>query len=245
MDRLLNTDDRLLSTAYVDDFIRKGLREHYEHFASTIQRMLRSKDEEVRKEGGIIACLARLCHVRADSLSEAALSGDEHCRLGACKVAESNLLYPECRVWCEAALSRLFNDENKAVRSEAAGCFSHLWRSTDIPLTNYETLIRSFLASPAFADEPTYLLHALEETRHRVPEVLLDVCEAFVRRCSADARDMRTSIGGDQHTVGKLVFTVYAQLQSQNLQMRALDLIDQMNLEGLSSASTHLSSFER
>ena len=56
---------------------------------------------------------------------------------------------------------------------------------------------------------------------------------------------MRTSISGDQHTVGKLVFTVYAQLQSQNLQMRALDLIDQMSLEGLSIASTHLSSFER
>ena len=121
MDRLLNTDDRLLSTAYVGDFIRKGLREHYEHFASTIQRMLRSKDEEVRKEGGIIACLARLCHERADSLSEAALSGDEHCRLGACEVAKSNLLYPECRVWWEAALSRLFNDENKAVRGEATG----------------------------------------------------------------------------------------------------------------------------
>jgi hypothetical protein len=199
----------------------------------------------VRRVGGIIACLARLCHEGADSLSEAALSGDEHCRLGACKVAESNLLYPECRVWCEAALSRLFNDENKAVRGEAARCFWHLWHSPDVPLTNYETLIRSFLASPAFADEPTYLLHALEETRHRVPQVLLDVCEAFVRRCSADARDIRTSIAGDQHTVGKLVFTAYAQLQSQNLQMRALDLIDQMSLEGLSIASTHLSSFER
>ena len=40
----------------------------------------------------------------------------------------------------------------------------------------------------------------------------------------------------------KLVRTaVRAQLQSRNLQMLALDLIDQMSLEGLSGAGTHLS----
>lgn len=245
MDQLLDTDERLLSTAYVGDFIRRSLREHFAHFIPTIERMLGSGHEKVKQEGGILACLARLYHKEADNLSEAALSGDEHNRLGACEVAKSNFLHAEWRNWCEAALSRLFYDQSKKVRNNAAGCFWHLWQSPNTPLIDYEALIQNFLGSPAFADEPTYLLHALEDTRRQVPEVLLDVCEIFITRCSESARDIRTSLSGDEHTVGKLVFTAYAQLQSQAMQTRALNVIDRMSIEGLSSANTHLSDFER
>ena len=245
MEQLLDADDRILATPYVREFIQLGLREHHEHFTPRIERMLRSKHDAVKKQGGILACLARLYHEPADSLSEAALSGDEHCRLGACEVAKSNLLQPECRAWCEAALLRLFNDGNKEVRTKAAGCFWHLWQSPDTPLSDYESLMRNFLTSPAFADEPTFLLHALEDTSRRVPEVSLDVCEIFIARCGEGARDIRTSLAADEHTVGKLVFTVYAQLQLPALQTRALNVIDQMSLEGLNSASSHLAEFER
>ncbi len=245
LDRLLNADDRLLATPYVREFIQRGLREHFAHFAPTIERMLHSTRNEVKKQGGILACLARLYHKAADTLSEMALSGDESCRLGACEVAKSNLLHTECRAWCEPTLLRLFSDGSKAVRTQAAGCFWHHWHSPDTALTDYDSLIRSFLESPAFADEPTFLLHALEDTRRRVPEVTLDVCEAFITRCAEGARDIRTSLAADEHTIGKLVFTAYAQLQSQGLQARALDVIDQMSMEGFRSASSHLSEFER
>ena len=73
---------------------------------------------------------------------------------------------------------------------------------------------------------------------------MLDVCEVFIERCGEKARDIRTSLAADEDIIGKLVFTVYAQLQSEPLQTRALNIIDQMNLEGLSSASKHLSEFE-
>ena len=173
------------------------------------------------------------------------MNGDKHCRLGACEVAKSNLLHADCRAWCEGALIRLFKDEDQEVRKKAAGCFWHLWHSPETPITNFNTVIRAFLESPAFVDEPTYLLHALEETKHKVPEAVLDVCELFIARCSEEARDIRTSMAGDELTIGKLVFTSYAQLQAQPLQLRALSAIDRMNLEGLSSADKHLSEFER
>ena len=181
--RLLNADDRLLGTAYVQRFIRQNLRDNLADFNSTIQRMLRSVHAKVREAGATTACLARLYHESADALSETALAGDQHCRLGACEVAKSNLLHAECRPWCEAALARLFIDERHEVRQKAAGCFWHLWRSPETPLTDFDNLIKSFLASPAFIDEPSFLLHALEETRHRVPSATLDVCETFIGRC--------------------------------------------------------------
>lgn len=242
---LFDADDRLLATGYVQDLIHRGLREYFEHFAPVIQRMLRSVHEKVKEVGGSLACLARLYQAKADEISEAALAGDENCRLGACEVAKSNLVHTECRVWCESALARLFSDENQKVRRKAAGCFWHIWQSPDTPLTDFDTLIRCFLNSAAFADGPSFLLHALEENKHRLPEVILEVCDAFIDRCADAARDIRTSIAGDEVTVGKLVFTAYAQLQSKALQARALDAIDRMSLEGLSSANAHLSEFER
>jgi hypothetical protein len=242
---LFEADDRLLATAYVQRFINQGLREYWSHFSAVIQRMLSSSHEKVKESGGTSACLARLYHVEADALSTAALNGDKHCRLGACEVAKSNLLIADCRAWCETALVRLFSDEILEVRKKAAGCFWHLWRTPDTLLNDFDALIRSFLASPAFADEPTYLLHALEETKHQVPEAVLDVCEALIALCSEETKDIRTSLAADEHTICKLVFTAYAQLKSQAMQTRALNVIDRMNLEGLSSANTHLAEFER
>ncbi len=245
MDNLLEADDRLLGTAYVFDFIRAGLREHYRHFSPVIGRMLHSSWDEAKKQGGMLACLARLYHQDVDFLAEEALAGEEQCRLGACAVAKSNILRPHSREWCETALLRLFNDDSKTVREEAARCFWHHWHAPETPLTDYEHFIRGFLESPAFADEPTFLLHALEETKRRVPDMTLDVCEAFISRCSDEARDIRTSMAADEHIIGKLVFTAYAQLQTEDLQLRALQVIDLMSLEGLRSAGMHLSEFER
>lgn len=78
-----------------------------------------------------------------------------------------------------------------------------------------------------------------------MPDASLDVCEAFVARCAKEARDIRTARSGDEHTVGKLVFSAYAQLKDQKAQERALALIDEMILEGLQSASGHLANLDR
>ena len=94
---LFNTDDRLLATKYVQELIHRGVREHLQHFAPLVQRMLHSDCDEVKKTGGTMACLARRYDFDADNLSEAALAGDEHCRLGACIVAKSNVLHADCR----------------------------------------------------------------------------------------------------------------------------------------------------
>jgi hypothetical protein len=244
-DILLATDDRLLATHDVQHFIYCGLPEHMDHFSPIIQRMLQSTVEKAREFGGSLACLARLYHPDSNYLAETAMKGNVQCRLGAADVASRNVMQAECRAWCEEALGRLFDDENQEVRKKAAGCFWQLWHSPDTPLTDFDSLIRRFLSSAAFLDEPTYLLHALDGNRHRMPEAVLDVCDVFIDRCAVIAQDIRTSLAGDVFTVAKLVFTAYTQLQLQKNQIRALDTIDRMSMEGLNSATTELTEFDR
>src|ERR1017187_8918363 len=190
--------------------------------------MLTSMNDKARQAGARLACLARLYHPMLDDLSESALNGDPISRLGAAEIAKQNLTHPDCREWCERALGRLFNDADRKVREKAAGSFWHLWQQPELPLTDYGSLIRTFLESKAFAEQPTFLLHGLDETRQRVPDTILDVCETFIDKCTEQARDIRTAMSAGETTVGKLVFRAYAQLEAQPLRIRALDLIDRM-----------------
>jgi hypothetical protein len=244
-DDLLDTDGRLLAVPYAEDFLAHGLREHVEKFRRHIERMLKSTNEKVRQAGARLACLARLYRPTLDDLSESALIGDPASRFGAAEIAKQNLTHPDCREWCERALKRLFNDDDRKVREKAAGSFWHLWQQPHLPLTNYGSVIRAFLESKAFAEEPTFLLHTLDATRQRVPDTILDVCERFIDKCTEQARDIRTAMAADETTVGKLVFRAYAQLEAQPLRTRALDLIDRMCAEGLQSAGKQLKEFER
>ena len=243
--RLLGTDYLLLSSHYVQSFIASNLQQEAEDLLPAIEMMLSSEKEAVRQSGARLACLAHLYHPNLESISNAAIHGDTACRLGAAQVASHNLTNPDCRTWCEETLILFFNDQDADIRRQAAQCFSLLWHNSELPIIDYENLICSFLESSAFVDEPTLLLHALESTRHQIPNSILDVCSIFISRCSQGARDIRTSYAGDGLIVGRLVFTVYAQLNDSVLRDKSLRLIDQMCAEGLHGVTSHLIEYER
>ena len=243
--KLLEHDNNLLAAPSVERFLAEGLRQHPGDLIVIVERMLLSDTEGAMQAGGRLACLARLYHPSLDYLSEQALTGKLGCRIGAAEVASQNLVLPSCRSWCEPALLRLFNDEDESVRRNAAHCFWYLCHQPELQLADFDALISYFLFSQSFAEEPTFLLNALDNTRQRVPKTILDVCETFVAKCSEQARDIRTAIAGDEMLAGKLVFRAYAQLEAQPLRNRALNLIDEMCAEGLQSAGQHLTEFDR
>lgn len=243
--KLVEVNDVLFATDYVQRFIAASLNNHLRALQPSIERMLASSNKEVCQAGGIYSSLARLYHPEADDLVEAALAGNISCRLGVATVAKDNFLNPNCRVWCEAKLKLLFFDKETQIRKTAANCFWYLWHQPDMRLDQFTELIQTFLASPAFEEEPTFLLHTLDDTRQRVPDVILDICEHFVAKCAVQARDIRTAIAADENTVGKLVFRAYAQLEAKEERKRTLDLIDQMCEEGLQSTGRYFVEFER
>lgn len=242
---LSETEDIFLATLFAEDFIRRRLATHLAEVRPHIERMLRSENAKVRQAGARLGSLARLHLKDVEDLAVIAVNGDTASRLGVAEVAEHCFIFPDCREWCEQTLIVLFDDDDATVRQKSAHCFWHLWRKPELPLTDYDRLIARFLESAAFAGDPSFLLHALEGSRHQLPEVVLDVCEHFVERCAAQARDMRTRHAGDEYRVGPLVFRAYQQLASNPAQLRALRLIDRMCEEGLQSAATNLMEFER
>ena len=160
-------------------------------------------------------------------------------------VAKDKFLNPNCREWCEAKLKLLFFDKETEIRKTAANCFWYLWHQPDMPLDQFTALIQTFLSSPAFAEEPTFLLHTLDAIRQRVPDIILDICEHFVSKCAEQARDIRTALAADEYTVGKLVFRAYAQLEATEPRRRTLNFIDRMCEEGLQSTGQYFVEFER
>ena len=231
------SEDRLLATHDVDHFIHGNLRDRLTELRPIIERMLRSSEEEVRQAGARLACIGALHHESAADLADEAMCGDAHSRRGAAQVAAANIASAECRGWCEAALVRLFDDEDAEVQCEAASCFGHV-PNDDLDI--YEDLIAAFCGSRTFETASFSLLRALEHSRGRLPGTTCAVCEKFCERLAGDSR-----AGGTEHIVAKLVFRTYQQHPDDEWTTRALNLIDRLCLDGIPDAASKFEQFER
>ena len=235
--------DYLLANPYVDHFIYHGLRDHFGRFRDVIERMLRSEISEISEAGARLASLAVLYeHDNAEDLVEEAIRGNTSQRRGVAQVASANIGRKDCRSWAEQKLLLFFNDRDSEVCQEAARCFGILEGQS---LESYEDLINKFCDSAACQKDSFSLLHALEESSHRLPGITYIVCEKLLKRFSDDARDIHTGRALDVTFVPKLVFRTYHQYQDDEWVAKCLDLIDQMCLERFDGIGEGLKEYER
>ena len=236
------SEDRLLATHHVYDFINGHLRDGFPELRPIVERMLRSSEPEVREAGAHFAGIANLIHEDAADLVDEALRGNARQRLGVAQVAAAYIAVPECRAWCESTLDALFDDDDPEVRRETASCFRRLQDET---LDDYGDLIATFCDSKAFEEESSRILHTLEKSSGRLPGMTCEVCEKFFDRFTDEARDIRTRRAGGTHTVAKLIFRTYQQHQDDEWTSPSLDLIDRLCLERIHDAGREFEQFER
>ena len=234
------SDDRLLATRNVYEFIRSCLHDRLVEWRPIIERMLRSSEPEVREAGARLGCIAALHHESAAALANEALRADVRGRLGAAGVASANVGDPECRVLCEPMLVRLFQDVDAEVRCKAALCFGNLPNEV---MEDYGTLIAAFCDSPAFEEAAFWLLRALEHSRERLPGTTCVVCKKYLGRMGDT--DSHTGQFTAAHTIVKLIFRTYQQHQKDEWTKPSLDLIDLVCLEGIADAGNEMEKFER
>ena len=237
------SEDRLLATHDVYEFVRYGLQDSFAELRPVLERMLRSSEPEVCEAGARLASLAFLMDQCAADLVDEALHDSASHRLGVARIASANIAIPECRRWSEEMLAPLFNDDDTGVRGEAASCFRQL---KDEDLDTYGDLIAVFCDSRAFHEGSSrWVFRALEESLSRLPGMTCLVCEKFLDLFADEAKDIRPRGVGGAFTVTKLVFRTYQQHQNDEWTSRSLDLIDRLCLEGIGDAGSHLDQFER
>lgn len=240
--RMNLSEDRLLATEHVRQFIRANLRGNFSDLRPIVERMLRSSEPEVCDTGGVLAGVAALELESTADLADEALYGGACKRLGVAKVAAGNIAVPEYRAWCESVLVRLFDDRDAEVRRKAASCFRNF---PDDSLETYGELIEAFCDSRAYEEDSFSILNVLEKSLGRLPGMTCRVCEKFFDRFGDEVSDIQTGRSGDARTVAKLIFRTYQQHQDDEWTSRSLDMIDRLCLEGIPDRASEFEQFER
>lgn len=235
-------DPRLLAIHYSDNFLAWVIQKYFEAVESSLLALLRSQDEKESKIGARLLALAKLYSHPTDQHIDEALNGTSSQRHGVAKVAAKNLGQADTREWCETILIRLFSDSDSSVRACAADCFREI---SEHDISKYNDLVKNFSGSPSFKSNSSSLMRILEETKFRLPELTMNVCEDFILQISPEDTNAFSQNYVDSSSLGTLVFRVYQQYQSEPLAVRALDLIDDMIVTGLGEANRCLSEFER
>ena len=235
------SEERLLGTHHVCEFIRENLHQSFSGLKNMTLRQLRSPHPDLRRAGARLVCLAAFTHDDALELAAAARLGDNQQRLGVADVAVANVADPICRQWCEGALKDLFGDSDVEIRRLAASCFRQIPEGR---VGAYGDLIEAFCGSPAYVEDSFSLLNALKKAREQLPGVVCLACESFLNYLAAEVRAF-PGRGTNSRIVVELAFRVYQQHQNDEWTSRALDLIDRICLEEPDEAGERLESFER
>lgn len=224
-EKLCDTDDALLKTNFVEEFLCHANTTHYETLRPIVLRMIHSADDEVALAGARQACLVAIDDEHAENLIITGDDASEPLRTGAAQVFAANLRTARFRSKCQAGLSELLNDASEKVRAAASDWLRSL---QDDQLGEFVELIQDFTTSLAFEDHHESLIHALTDTTARLPTITLDVCQRFLQIAGEAAGDPATRAAFDAISVSDLLVRVYHQSDDDQVTRRCLDLIDNM-----------------
>jgi hypothetical protein len=187
--------------------------------------MLTSDDDIVAETGARQACLAAFNLEAAKAFADDALHDHRPAlRRGVAKIYAHNLISGPDRARCEAAVVRLFHDEDEEVRRAATGFLDEA--EVKDRLLEVKPLVQELLRSPAFREAENRLFRVLEQTPAHAVDLLLAAIERFLTSHNAAEADARTRGAAINSEVSGLLLRVYSQAQDEALRVRCLDLID-------------------
>ena len=235
---LVDTDDVLLATRPVEQFLSLSTRRHFPALRPVLTRMLASENSAVQQAGGRQAALAALGDQRGYDLVETAFLLGIPVRTGIAEVASHNIANADVRERCAAWLVKLFGDVADSVREQAAMWCGSL-TSTD--LRELHDLALTYVESEAHVDNESWLFNALDEATVPVADIAVRAIERFLEHHEHEVVDISTAAAADASTAARLAVRAYASASTIALRERALDLIERLLIARISDIAEFVS----
>ncbi len=242
--RLCDTDDVLLTTRPIEDFIYYTATTEFESIRPILERMLESPRAAARQAASRQATLAALSLEEARPLADAALTGDAEMRQGVAEVLAFNVLSAPDQSDAQSRLIRLFADPDAAVQQNAGDWTEQLTEATDgEPLAE---LLTAYIESPAFARTASSFFGRLERAADISPSLLLRAGQRFVDAVGTDAGNIAGVNAHAAMTLSELVLRAYRQAEdAPDLRRQCLNLFDRLLEAGGYGADKAVEAFSR
>lgn len=228
--RLAETRNEFLGGGHAVRFLEHAIHHHFDRVRLLVERMVDAELDKLSQIGARLAAQAAFRHPQALDLAARVITGSGPQRLGVAEVLSSAVGSSNQEVvrQCSEGLIVLFVDPDQEVRRQAARFAGRL---DPVAFPQHADLIRAYLDSPAFREEPLHLLHQLKQSALRLPDPLLDAAEAYFlgqQEAGRGPRDARYVRQFDQ-----LIFPLYSQhlnraLPNTGVLTRCLNLFDRM-----------------
>jgi hypothetical protein len=206
--RLIQTDDRLLTTRHVERLIVYIGNGDATIVEPVIQRMINSTDTVVRQAGGRLAAFAGLELGSTDLFATALASTDASVRKGAAQVCAGRLPHTINAAAAGEATQGFINDADNEVR-EAAAHVAVVLRGK--ALRPFERELAVLIGSQSFDRAAPQLLITLDQAPDRVDDLIIAFARRFVTVYGAQTGDISTGAAGEAREVGELLLRAYAQ----------------------------------
>ncbi len=143
---------------------------------------------------------------------------------------------------CSTWLAKFFQDSDSDVRAAAADCFRNLPSNL---LSNELKIISDFIDSPACIDNSHQLIHPLEESTERLPDMICRVPERLIAEHRSATPTQNFESRRWIYHLPALVARLYEQSADADIKRRCLDIIDGMLELHVSEIEKELEQVER
>jgi hypothetical protein len=217
--------DGVLATPYVERCIARFKTDPGPRLRDLVRRMATSPIPAVREAGGRQAALMALESGATAAFLDGTAGRSPESRKGVAQVAAASFAADDLRVrgWCAEWLGHLFHDDDPAVRGAAAD-WIHCFTEAD-PASR--ALLSSFLASPAYLDDPWPLLKALDDSHRLGSAAVIDALRPLLTD-EPRLGPRRVTRPAHQDLVADMAVRAYASADTPTLRTAALNLIDDL-----------------
>jgi hypothetical protein len=241
-EKLVEADDILLATNLVQrlmHYIGNGGGDDI--VMPVVARMLKSKSDEVREIGGVMAAIAGISWGRPASL-DAALASDARVRAGVASVCAHRLNSQVNPELAASTLMELMNDETDEVREKVGEVAAAL---PDQALRPHAALLSALIQSRSYEHATPQLMITLQHAPDRIDDLILEASQRFVLRFGNEMGDIRTSAAGDAHYISELVVRGLSQTRDKARKAALLDVMDTLIEHGVYGVHEAMDAAER